>query len=530
MPSFALSHIGALALVASVILVAFLVNRFKPRKRKLVRRMVIPLLLYFAAVGVSAVLPRLGLEAARNEVLAVSELFAVFTAINIVAILLFDLALPALKIEIATLITDIAVGLAYIAAVLGGMRRYGVELSGIIATSAVVTAILALSLQATLGNILGGVALQVDKSVRVGDWIQLENGRQGRVREIRWRHTVIETRDWDTLVVPNATLLSATIVILGKREGEPQKRRMWIHFNVDFRYSPVDVIEAVEKALRGSPIEGVAQDPPPNCVCLDFAKEGRDSFGYYALRYWLTDLARDDLVNSNVRVRLFAALRRARIPLAVPAAQIFVEQDDPERRERKHRREIEKRTRALREVEIFQPLTDEELAKLAESLSFAPFSKGETITKQGSVAHYLYILTGGAVEVRVAVPGTLNEKGNGPEERVVALLQAPSFFGEMGLMTGEPRTATIVAVADVESYRLDREVFQKVVAERPEVASELSECLAERRVSLEAAMGEGSPGDRRTRVGMERNRLLASIQSFFGLGSGVDSRKLEKDP
>lgn len=528
MPRFALSHIGVFALVASVLVVTFLVNRYAPRKRKNVRRMVIPLLLYFIALGASAVLPRLGLEVATNAVVAVSELLAVITAINIVAILLFDLALPSAKVEIATLVTDIAVGLAYIVAFIGGMRRYGVDLSGIIATSAVVTAILALSLQATLGNILGGVALQVDKSIRVGDWVQLENGRQGRVREIRWRHTVIETRDWDTLIVPNATLLAATIMILGKRENEPEQRRMWIYFNVDFRYSPVDVIQAVEKALRTSPIEGVAHEPPPQCVCLDFAKDGRDSFGYYALRYWLTDLARDDAVNSNVRVRLFAALRRARIPLAVPAAQIFVEQDDPERRQRKHKREIEKRIRALRDVEIFKPLTHAELAEMAESLSFAPFSTGETITKQGSVAHWLYILTQGAVEVRIEMPGTVDEKEGGPKERVVALLRAPSFFGEMGLMTGEPRTATIVAVTDVDCYRLDREAFQKIVSERPEVASELSECLAERRVELEAAIGEVPPEDRRKRVGMEQYRLLGSIRSFFGLGSGDE--KTEKEP
>jgi small-conductance mechanosensitive channel/CRP-like cAMP-binding protein len=525
MPRFALSHIGAFALVASVLLVAFLVNRFAPRKRKSVRRMVIPLLLYFVSLGASVVLQRLGVEVAAKGVLAVSELLAVVTAINIAAILLFDLALPAAKIEIATLLTDIAIGLAYIAALIGGMRRYGVDLTGIIASTAVVTAILALSLQATLGNILGGVALQLDKSIRVGDWIQLENGRQGRVREIRWRHTVIETRDWDTLIVPNATLLSATIMILGKRENEPEQRRMWIHFNVDFRYSPVDVIQAVEKALRTSPIDGVAHDPPPQCVCLDFAKDGRDSFAYYALRYWLTDIARDDAVNSNVRVRLFAALRRARIPLAVPAAQLFVEQDDPERRQRKHKREIEKRIGALRDVEIFQPLTHAELAEMAESLSYAPFSTGETITKQGSVAHWLYILTQGAVEVRVERPG--DDEAGGPNDRVVALLRAPSFFGEMGLMTGEPRSATIVAVTDVECYRLDREAFQKVVAERPAVASELSECLAERRVTLEAAMGEVPPGDRQKRVGMEQYRLLGSIRSFFGLGSGSDKSEKE---
>src|SRR4029079_15442011 len=123
----------------------------------------------------------------------------------------FDLALPAIGVEVAAIVTDLVVGVGYIGAALITLHRAGFDFSGICATSALLTTITAFSLQGTLSNVVGGVALQVDDSIKVGDWVQLESGKQGRVREIRWRYTVIETRDWDTLIVPNANLLSGTI-------------------------------------------------------------------------------------------------------------------------------------------------------------------------------------------------------------------------------------------------------------------------------------------------------------------------------
>ena len=430
------SHWGVLFLTGAVVVLAFLVNRFAPKKRKHIRRTVIMLLLYLAALGASFALRFLGVQQWSVNLHALSELLAVIVAINVAGLAVFDLALPAINVELATILVDLAVGAAYILATLAVLRRSGVDLSGIVATSAVVTGILALSLQATLGNILGGIALQLDNSIHAGDWVQLENGKQGKVREIRWRHTVIETRDWDTLIVPNASLLAANILILGKREGELVPHRMWVYFNVDFRFPPADVIEAVEGALRAAPIQGVSGDPPPNVVCMDFAREHKDSMGYYAVRYWLTDLARDDPTSSLVRARIYSALKRAGIPLAVPAAQIFVEQDDVERRARKQKREEERRLEALGPLEFLKPLMPDERATIAKKLRYAPFAAGEVITKQGSVAHWLYIVAEGTAEVRVAVDG---------QDKVIAKIQAPGFFGEMGLMTGEPRTATVVA-------------------------------------------------------------------------------------
>jgi small-conductance mechanosensitive channel len=510
------SYAGVLALIVAVVLVAFLVNRFAPRKRKYVRRTVILLLLYLWALGCSVALAFAGSMEWAQNFRVLSDLLWLFGVVNIVGLLVFTLGLPRLGVELATIIIDLAVGAAYILATLWGLRQSGVNLAGILTTSAVVTGILALSLQATLGNILGGIALQIDNSIRAGDWIQLENGKQGRVREIRWRHTVIETRDWDTLIVPNAALLAATIMILGKREGEVTPHRMTVYFNVDFRYPPADVIETVENALRAAPIEGMAIDPPPNCVCLDFAKDGRDSFAYYGIRYFLTDLPRDDVASSRVRARLYSALKRANIPLAVPAAQLFVEQDDPERRARKEKREANRRIQATRSVEFLKPLHDEELAMIAENLRFAPFAQGETITRQGAVAHWLYILTEGVAEVRVEVDG---------KDKVVATISAPGIFGEMGLMTGESRQATVVAATEIESYRLDKEAFDKILLARPSIAAEISTLLAQRRVELQAAREHLDAAARERRLDAEKKKILSTVQTFFGLSADNEGRR-----
>ena len=172
-----------------------------------------------------------------------------------------------------------------------------VDVTGIVATSAVITAVIGLSFQDTLGNMMGGMALQVERAIRVGDWIRID-GQEGLVKEIRWRHTSIETRSWDTIVIPNSVLMKSQVTVLGQRTGEPRRHRQWVYFNVDFRYSPTQVIDVVETALRAEPIANIAHEPPPSCVLMDF----KESYGSYAMRYWLTDLAVDDPTNTNAHL------------------------------------------------------------------------------------------------------------------------------------------------------------------------------------------------------------------------------------
>jgi small-conductance mechanosensitive channel/CRP-like cAMP-binding protein len=498
----------AVATIATAVVVgAALTNRFAPKKRHHVRDTAVAAMLYVVSYGATCGLGLLGATATESVTRVFSGFFGLLTIVNLIVLVVFDLGLSALHVAAAPFLAGLMVVLGDVAAVVFTMRELGVEISSILATSALLSSVIAFSLQGSLANLVGGAALQVDESLKVGDWVQLESGRQGKVREIRWRYTVIETRDWDTMIVPNATILSSTILILGKREGQPLQHRMWVYFNVDFRYSPADVIEAVNVGLQAAPIEGVASDPKPHAICFDFAKDGRDSFGYYAVRYWLTDLARDDPTSSKVRERIYTALKRADIPLAVPAAHIWVEQDS-ENRQRRKQVEAERRGAAIDCVEFLRNLHEEERLYAAGRLKYALFAPGETITKQGAVAHWLYIIVSGVAEVRVSIEGS---------DKTVAKIQSPGFVGEMGLMTGEPRTATVVALTEVECYRLDKEAFNKIMVGRPEIAAEISHLLASRTVELQAVREDLDADEKRRALEAEHRRLMGTIQSFFGL-------------
>jgi small-conductance mechanosensitive channel/CRP-like cAMP-binding protein len=498
------------ALAAGILGVAWLMNRFAPTRRRRIRRTLIPFVLYLVLRAISATFAAGHAQDWADRVHVGAELFQIFTVINLAALMVFDLVLPAVKIEAAVIVADLLVGGGYLLGTIAVLRANGLEPSSVVATSAVVSGILALSLQTTLGNILGGVALQLDNSIHVGDWIQLPDGTQGKVRAVRWRHTVVETRNWDTLIVPNSSLLAQNIIILGKREGQPVQHRMWVYFNVDFRYAPSQVISVVEEALRAAPMERVATNPPPNVICYDFAKDGKDSFGYYAVRYWLTDLAVDDPTSSAMREHVYAALRRANIPLARPTQTVLFAADDSHDLEGRAARHRVERAKMLAGVELFSHLTEPERTRLADHLVYAPFAKGETITHQGAVAHWLYILFSGRAEIRTKAED--EEKA-----RLVATLQAPAVFGEMGLFTGAPRTADVIAATDVVCYRLDKEGFEQTIHARPEIAASLAKTMAKRRVELGAAMDGVPVESRRGEEVGEAARILGRIKDFFGL-------------
>lgn len=503
------------ALAALVVAVSFLVGRYAPDRRKRLRRVAVPFAVYTFSVMAQVALATLALRTSSIKAEWVdfagdlAWLFVRLLFINAGALLLFELALPRLRLRIPNIVHEVALGCAYVVTLFVFLRRNGLDFSSLVATSAVVTAILAFSMQATLGNVLGGVALQLDDSIAVGDWIRIEPGIEGQVKQIRWRHVVIETRNWDTVIVPNSNLLSHNIVILGKRDGQPVQHRTWVHFNVDFRYSPATVIATVEGSLRAAPIPGVAAEPPPNCICHDLANDGRDSFVHYAVRYWLTDLAFDDPTSSEVRVRIFAALKRAGIPLAVPAATVFVAQDDEAHAERKAQREQQRRLDTLTRVDLFANVTDEEREQLAARLRYSVFARGEVITRQGAEAHWLYILFSGEVEIRAARNG---------KESVVGMLHAPAFFGEHGLMTGSPRTATVTALTEVECYRLDKEAVNQLVHARPEVATELATILAHRQQGLDQALTDLDGRVQDPLTAEQSRQILRKMQKFFGLG------------
>ena len=428
--------------------------------------------------------------------------------LGLCAVLVFDLLLPFTRVRVPRIARDLAVALAFVALLIWLFSVHHVDVTGIVATSAVVTAVIGFSLQDTLANVMGGIALQLEGAVEPGDWVKFGE-TSGKVRETAWRHTAIETRNGDTLLVPNSVLVKTPVLVLGKAGGRktPLERR-WVFFGVDYRTSPVTVIETVREALTREPIPNVAQDPAPSVVLMEF----KDSWASYAARYWLTDLLPDDPTDSVVRTRIVYALRRADIVLSRPATANFVTVEEEGHRKRQATRDYAARLAALESVPLFASLTAEERERLAPGLVRAPFAPGEAMVVQGRQVHDLYIITKGAGDVRVAFEDAA--------PRVVSRISAPDIFGEMGMLTGEPRRATVIAVGEVECWRLGKERFREVLEQRPSIAEGVSRILAARQVELATATEDLSEESKRHRLELAHGSLLDRIERFFGLGPG----------
>jgi small-conductance mechanosensitive channel/CRP-like cAMP-binding protein len=424
--------------------------------------------------------------------------------IRLWGLLVFRIVLPFARMTPPRIAEDFFVIIAYIAWGMVRLRYAGLDLGSIVATSAMITAVVAFAMQDTLGNILGGLALQLDNSVQIGDWVKVDD-LVGRVVDIRWRSTLVETRNWETVVFPNSQLMKNKFLVLGRRSDQPVQWRRWIWFGVSLGVTPTKVVSAIEDAILQAEINNVAKTPAPNCVLMEIDK----GYARYALRYWLADLAVDDPTDGAVRWHVYTALERAGIKLVVEEQNVHYVRENEKYEEAVHQREVMLRIKTLKRVELFKQMTDDELRKLAERLKYAQFAKGNIISKQGAIAHWLYIIINGEAEVFI-------EAANG-EKRSLNVLSKGNFFGEMGMMTGAPRTATVVAKTDVECYRLDKEAFEEILLARPAIAGEVSQILVMRRTQLDSALQNLDEEALHKEMHHRHREVLATVKRFFGL-------------
>jgi hypothetical protein len=325
-------------------------------------------------------------------------------------------------------------------------------------------------------------------------------GPSGRVSEIRWRYTAIETRAWETVIVPNSVLMKGQVIVQGRRTGEPVQLRRAFELYVDFRTPPTEVVAAILRELSTDPVANMAIEPPPQVLFTGI----RDSYAVYTVRYWLTDLAVDEITDSAVRIRAYFALRRAGIPLSIPAQALFVTAETEDRRARKGRRGARppagrpgrgRSVHAARRRRARHPGRGAPPRALRRRRDRDP---------RGRARLGLYLITRGRAVVQL---------GTGERARQVAELGAGQFFGEMSLMTGAARSATVVAATDLECYRIDKDVFQTLIAARPEIADQIAEVLAARREALESARGQRAATSRAD----VKADLVDRIRGFFGL-------------
>jgi small-conductance mechanosensitive channel/CRP-like cAMP-binding protein len=493
----------ALYLTVVALFLTWALLRITPTERSVYLNTLWLFLLGVAGQAVAALLSTLDVPQAAASVHSVFRIVSAVALIRICGFAAFRLLLPFIGRSPPRIAEDVVIVVVYVIYGFTQLRGAGVDLSSIVTTSAILTAVIAFAMQDTLGNLLGGLALQADNSLQVGDWVQIES-LVGRVRDIRWRSTLIETRNWETVVIPNSQLMKSRFAILGRRDGSPLQWRRILNFMVDPGVPPARVIALVNEEMREVAIPNVARSPTPSCVLIKFD----DGNLCYQLRYFLTNLMEDDFTDSMVRVHLFASLQRAGIRIAEPQRTVHAVQRDEAHAETVRKRELTRRLEILRGVDLFSGLSGDEQEEIAERLQYAPFARGDVITKQGGTAHWLYIIAFGEADV------LYEPQGGAP--RQIGSLHAGQFFGEMALFAGDLRHATVVAKTDVECYRLDRASVQGLLLSRPQIAEHVSRVVGSRRSAIDQAQEQFTATANSTPAERQEH-LLARIRRFFGL-------------
>lgn len=415
-----------------------------------------------------------------------------FAVVIVCGLVLFDVVL--VRREIPRILRDLMQGIAYLITGLVVLTRSEIDVTKVFTASVLTTAVIGLALQETLGNVMAGLALQLERDLEIGDWISLDDKIAGQIREIRWRATTIVTKNGDLTLIPNTAITRGMIVNYSR---PTTAHRQWIHVRVHFRHPPARVRDVIVAAVRALPF--VRIDPPADCILHEF----KDDASVYSVRYWMDDVRRDDTMDSAVRSAIWYALHRAGMEIPFPSRNINVTEMNEDRARRKDDEEYARRIDALSRVDVFRALDAERIDRLSRRMKMLIFGPDETILRQGDPGDSLYLVRNGTVAVQI---------GAGASPKELATLGPGQFFGEMSLMTGASRSATVVAKSDVECYVVDKEAFQEIVQEKPELAGTISEILARRQVALGEEQVPNAP-----QTAAQRNQLVAKIASFFGI-------------
>jgi small-conductance mechanosensitive channel/CRP-like cAMP-binding protein len=431
----------------------------------------------------------------HDWVRVLSVLLFAFAAVIASGLVLFDVALA--RRELPRILRDLLHAVAYLITAAIVLTRSDVDVTKVFTASVLTTAVIGLALQETLGNIMAGLALQLERDLEIGDWIKIDDKITGRIREVRWRATTVVTKNGDLILIPNGVIARSMITNFSRPTAA---HRQWVFIRIHFRYPPARVRDVVTEAVRAQSF--VRGDPAPDCILWEFKEDAVT----YACRYWMDDFQRDDSMDSAVRSAIWYALHRAGMEIPFPSMNVNVTEMNEERDQRKQDEEYARRVDALSRVDVFRALDAEKIDRLARRLRMVIFGPGEVILRQGDPGDSLYVVRSGQVVVQIGFHG-------GP--KTVATLTTGQFFGEMSLMTGESRSATVVARNDVECYVVDKEAFQEILETQPELAGIISDILSRRQVALGGASNDTALATQ----AVQKNQLRTRIAAFFGIGS-----------
>ncbi len=390
----------------------------------------------------------------QEQLITIQPLLLVFGVINaLVALVVNPWRVDRVPDRFPRIVQDAIVigGFAFIATLLLQDRIFAATAAGAV--------VIGLALQGTLGNLFAGLAIQIEKPFRVGHWVQIA-GADGQVSEVTWRATKIRTKAGNFVVVPNSKLADDIIV----NYSEPTlESRIEVEVGVTYDAPPNLVKSVILDAIRDEPLISAARKP--EVLVVDFAASSVN----YRIRVWCDDFSADERLRDRIRTAIWYAFRRERIEIPFPIQIEYSRDEAPLTRALD-----EQSAAALRQVSIFDSLADEQHHALRGAAVAGPYPAGAPIVRQGDAGASMFVVVRGEVVVTIA-----------PNDQEVAKIGEGGFFGEMSLLTGAPRNATVKATTDCEIIEITAEAFRRFVLANPAAVEHVGAAVATRRAELE---------------------------------------------
>jgi small-conductance mechanosensitive channel/CRP-like cAMP-binding protein len=369
------------------------------------------------------------------------------------------------------------------------------QLKGVLAGSGVVAIILGFAGQNFFAGIIGGISIQINRPYKVGDWLQVGE-RFAEVREINWRSTRLCTNDDIYLDIPNNEMVSHQIVNL---HYPTEIHAIRIRVGVEYKNPPNRVKDALARAAQSA--KNVVPDPPVKVFLVDFA----DSAMIYEIKYYMGNHSRINETNDSVRTNVWYELKRQGITIPFPIRTLRVERKVPG----PIQEEYQEARAILRSEALFKCLSDEQIEGLVQQSQVSHFGRGERVIREGAEGDSMFVLLSGTAEVSISKNGTSIS---------VATLKAPDCFGEMSLLTGEHRTATVRAQTDCQVMEIGKPVMAELLRASPDCLERLSELLAKRKMETEGLLKEAVSHGQNARKEREYSAtFLHRLRTFFEL-------------
>jgi small-conductance mechanosensitive channel/CRP-like cAMP-binding protein len=369
------------------------------------------------------------------------------------------------------------------------------QLKGLLAGSGVAAIVVGFAGQNLFSGIIGGIAIQINRPYKVGDWLQVGE-RFAEVMEINWRSTRLRTNDNIYLDIPNNEMVSHEIVNL---HYPTEVHAMRIRVGVEYKNPPNLVKDALFRAA--STAKNVLAQPKTKVFLVDFA----DHAVIYEIKYYMGNHSRINETNDAVRTNIWYELKRQGITIPFPIRTLRMERKSapPVQDDQAEALSI------LRGEPLFECLSGEQLDHLVKQARLNIFGRGEPVIEEGAPGNSMFVLLRGEANVFVSKNGSTIQ---------VATLNAGDCFGEMSLLTGEPRSATVRAHRDCYVLEIGKPTMAEVLQSAPECLVQLSELLAQRKMETEGILKEADrTGEHVLKQRQYTATLLTRIRTFFQL-------------